>query len=103
MSWSITIARIAGSEIRIHLTFLLLLAWIGIAQYSAGGADAAIDSIVFVIAVFACVVLHELGHVVRVILDAGLGEPGIGFCARIAVVKTEGRRVAIPAPATEHL
>jgi len=62
MSWSITIARIAGSEIRIHLTFLLLLAWIGIAQYSAGGAGAAIDSIVFVIAIFACVVLHELGH-----------------------------------------
>jgi hypothetical protein len=31
MSRSITIARIAGSEIRIHLTFLLLLAWIGIA------------------------------------------------------------------------
>jgi Zn-dependent protease/CBS domain-containing protein len=62
MSWSITIARIAGSEIRIHLTFLLLLAWIGIAQYTAGGADAAIDSVVFVIAIFACVALHELGH-----------------------------------------
>ena len=64
MSWSITIARIAGSEIRIHLTFLLLLAWIGIAQYSAGGADAAVDSAVFIIAVFACAVLHELGHAV---------------------------------------
>jgi stage IV sporulation protein FB len=62
MSWSITIARIAGSEIRIHLTFLILLAWIGIAQYMAGGADAALDSIAFVIAVFACVALHELGH-----------------------------------------
>ncbi len=62
MSWSITIARIAGSEIRIHLTFLILLAWIGIAQYMAGGADAALDSIAFVVAVFACVALHELGH-----------------------------------------
>lgn len=62
MSWSITIARIAGSEIRIHLTFLILLAWIGIAQYLAGGAGAALDSIAFVIAIFACVVLHELGH-----------------------------------------
>ena len=62
MSWSITIARIAGSEIRIHLTFLILLAWIGIAQYMAGGADAAVDSIAFVVAVFACVALHELGH-----------------------------------------
>jgi len=62
MSWSITIARVAGSEIRIHLTFLLLLAWIGIAQYLAGGADAAVDTILFVVAVFACVALHELGH-----------------------------------------
>jgi Zn-dependent protease/CBS domain-containing protein len=62
MSWSITVARVAGSEIRIHLTFLLLLAWIGIAQYLQGGADAAIDSVLFVIAVFACVALHELGH-----------------------------------------
>jgi Zn-dependent protease/CBS domain-containing protein len=64
MSWSVTIARIAGSEIRIHVTFLLLLAWIGIAQYMAGGTNAAIDGIAFIIAVFACVVLHELGHAV---------------------------------------
>jgi Zn-dependent protease/CBS domain-containing protein len=64
MSWSITIARVAGSEIRIHLTFLLLLAWIGIAQYMAGGTNAAIDGIAFIVAVFACVVLHELGHAV---------------------------------------
>lgn len=28
----------------------------------AGGADAAVDTIVFVVAVFACVALHELGH-----------------------------------------
>ncbi len=62
MSWSITIARIAGSEIRIHVTFLLLLAWIGIAQYSQGGTNAAIDGVAFIIAVFTCVVLHELGH-----------------------------------------
>jgi len=62
MSWSITIARVAGSEIRIHLTFLILLAWIGIAQYLAGGADAALDSVLFIVAVFACVALHELGH-----------------------------------------
>lgn len=62
MPWSITVARIAGSEIRIHLTFLILLAWIGIAQYTAGGASAALDSVLFIVAAFACVVLHELGH-----------------------------------------
>src|SRR5262245_27974868 len=62
MRWSVTIARVAGSEVRIHITFLLLIAWIGIASYRSGGADAAVDSVLFVIAVFACVALHELGH-----------------------------------------
>jgi len=64
MSWSITIGRIAGTEIRIHITFLLLLAWIGFAEYSTGGSGAAIDGILFILAVFACVVLHELGHAI---------------------------------------
>ena len=62
MPWSITIARIAGSEIRIHVTFLLLLAWFGIGEYVQGGAAAAVDMIAFILAVFACVLLHELGH-----------------------------------------
>jgi Zn-dependent protease/CBS domain-containing protein len=62
MPWSITIGRVAGSEIRIHLTFLLFLAWIGIAEYSQGGAGAALNGVLFIVAVFACVVLHELGH-----------------------------------------
>jgi stage IV sporulation protein FB len=64
MPWSITIARVAGSEIRVHLTFLLLLAWIGIDDYQQGGIAAAVDGVVFTLAVFACVVLHELGHAV---------------------------------------
>ena len=62
MSWSVSLGRVAGSDIRIHLTFLLLLAWIGIVHWQQGGAAAALDGIVFVIAVFACVTLHELGH-----------------------------------------
>jgi Zn-dependent protease/CBS domain-containing protein len=64
MSWSVTIGRVGGSEIRIHLTFFILLAWIGIAQYLYGGTAAAVDGVAFIIAVFACVVLHELGHAV---------------------------------------
>ncbi len=64
MSWSLTIARVAGSEIRIHITFLLLLAWIGIATALSGGTAAGIEAVVFVVAIFACVVLHELGHAI---------------------------------------
>lgn len=62
MPWSITVARVAGSEIRIHLTFFLLLAFVGLEDYQQGGAAAALRGIVLVLAVFACVVLHEFGH-----------------------------------------
>lgn len=62
MSWSFPIGRLLGSEIRIHVTFFLLLAWIGIAHYQQGGTAAAVDGILFIIAIFACVVAHEFGH-----------------------------------------
>jgi stage IV sporulation protein FB len=62
MSWSVTLLRVGGTEIRIHLTFLLLLAWIGIAYYVSGGPEAAVYGIALILAIFACVVLHELGH-----------------------------------------
>jgi Zn-dependent protease/CBS domain-containing protein len=61
--WSWTIGRIAGIDIQVHATFLLLLAWIAYAQYqSVGTASAALSGVVFMLAVFASVVLHELGH-----------------------------------------
>lgn len=62
MSWSIPLGRVFGSEIRIHLTFLILLAWIGVAAGLEGGAAAAVEGVGFILAVFACVTLHELGH-----------------------------------------
>lgn len=63
MGWSLTIGRIAGTEIRLHVTFLLFLAWIGIADYLAGGTAAALDSMAFISLVFLCVTLHEFGHI----------------------------------------
>jgi stage IV sporulation protein FB len=62
MAWSFTIARIFGSEVRIHVTFFLLLLWIGVAHYQQGGMPAAIQGVVFILALFACVVAHEFGH-----------------------------------------
>lgn len=63
MGWSLTIGRIAGTDIRLHLTFLLFLVWIGLSDYLQRGTAAAVDSIVFMLLVFLCVTLHEFGHI----------------------------------------
>src|SRR5208282_3770831 len=39
MSWSLNIGSVAGTAIRIHVTFLLFLAWIFGVEYIAGGAQ----------------------------------------------------------------
>lgn len=63
MRWSITIGRIAGTAVKIHITFILFLAWIAFSAWNRGGAAAALDSTLFIVLLFACVVLHEFGHI----------------------------------------
>lgn len=62
-AWSISLGRVAGTEVRIHLTFLLLLGWIAISAGASEGQAAALDAVALLLAVFACVLLHEFGHV----------------------------------------
>lgn len=62
MTWSFPIGHLLGSELRVHATFFLLLAWIGAAAWIASGPVAALINVVFVLALFACVVAHEFGH-----------------------------------------
>ncbi len=62
MGWSLPIFRIAGIQLRIHVTFLLLIAWLAFGYYSAGGSAVAASRVIFVLLLFACVVLHEFGH-----------------------------------------
>ncbi|PDT81410.1 site-2 protease family protein [Sinorhizobium sp. BJ1] len=63
MGWSFRIGTIAGTALRVHVTFALLLVWIWVMHYRAGGTAAALEGIAFVLAVFACVILHEFGHI----------------------------------------
>ena len=63
MPWALTIGRFGETAIRIHVTFLLFLVWIWAAYYRMGGSQAAWEGVVFVALLFACVLLHELGHV----------------------------------------
>jgi stage IV sporulation protein FB len=63
MSWSFPIGTVKGTVIRVHLTFFLLLLWIGGSGYALGGAGAAVASLTFILLLFLCVLLHEFGHV----------------------------------------
>ncbi len=63
MTWSITLGRIAGTAVRIHVTFLIFLAWIGLSALQRGGTEVALQNVVFIALIFLCVLLHEFGHI----------------------------------------
>jgi len=63
MSWSWKMTRIAGIDVYVHWTFLLLVAWIaGIHAIQGDSLQNTLQGIGLVLAVFACVVAHEFGH-----------------------------------------
>ena len=63
MKWSWKFTRIAGIDIYIHATFLLLIYLVGISYWKEHGTvEAVISGISFILALFGCVVLHEFGH-----------------------------------------
>lgn len=63
LGWSIAVARIGGTEVRIHVTFLLLLLWIGIAGWARAVGPSLWIEFLFILLLFACVLIHEFGHV----------------------------------------
>ncbi len=63
MRWSWKLAEIAGIGVYMHATFLLLIGWVILIHWTQGqGLSEALAGVGFVLAIFACVVLHELGH-----------------------------------------
>ncbi len=61
MKWSINAGRIFGIKFRIHATFFLLLLYVFLSDIKEGFGQAGL-SVLFVCAIFACVVIHELSH-----------------------------------------
>lgn len=62
MRWSVRLARVAGIEVRLHLTFLLLLAWLGLTFLAQAGPAGAARGLGYVLGLFGSVLLHEFGH-----------------------------------------
>jgi Zn-dependent protease/CBS domain-containing protein len=64
MSWSFRLGTILGIPIRIHFTFLVILGLLAINEASLSGVLAGLSSLLFIVLLFGCVLLHELGHCV---------------------------------------
>jgi len=64
MSWSIKLFRVKGIEIKVHLTFVLILIWAA-ARWGVtmnGGPTGALYGVLVILLLFVCVTIHELAH-----------------------------------------
>jgi Zn-dependent protease len=63
MKWSLKLGKLFGIDVYLHFTFLLLLTFLGFYFWrTTHDVVAALDGVAFIVALFGCVVLHELGH-----------------------------------------
>lgn len=107
MKGSLRIARIAGIGVFIHWTFVLIIAWVLFVSYRSGHSAAqAVQDVIFVLSIFVCVVLHELGHAMAA-RSFGIGTKDItllpiGGIARLERMPTEPAQelvIALAGPA----
>src|SRR5258708_1342442 len=113
-NWSIPAGRIFGVEIRIHLSFLLLLFFVGLSEQATHIATNPVRGTALVAIIFGSVVLHELGHALvgrrsgvppRAILLLAMGGVTIFEEAQPAVPGNWRRdaRIAIAGPAVNFV
>jgi Zn-dependent protease/CBS domain-containing protein len=63
MRWSWKIGEVAGIGLYVHATFWLLIAFVFLLNWSGGqGLAEALYGAAFVLVIFGCITLHELGH-----------------------------------------
>jgi len=63
MNASLNLGTYAGIHVRVHWSFALLIGFILYSGFAAGGSAVnVLFDVLFILALFACVVLHEFGH-----------------------------------------
>ncbi|MBK6566127.1 MAG: site-2 protease family protein [Saprospiraceae bacterium] len=63
MNYSLQLGKISGIKIQVHWTFILIIGWIVYVNLQAGANPAQLVwAVMFVLTLFVCVLLHELGH-----------------------------------------
>jgi Zn-dependent protease/CBS domain-containing protein len=107
MKWSWKVGKFAGIDVYVHATFILLLMWIAVMHWMAEhSVVATLDGVVFMLALFGSVLLHEFGHALTA-RAYGIGTRDItllpiGGVSRIEKVPDEPVReliVAVAGPA----
>jgi stage IV sporulation protein FB len=64
MSWSIKLFKVRGIDVKVHLTFVLILIWAAYrwSNNTGAGLQGALFGVVATLLLFVAVTLHELGH-----------------------------------------
>jgi Zn-dependent protease len=63
MKWSWKLGEVAGIDVYMHATFVLLIGWVALSHWQEAHSLAVVVSgVAFILALFGCVLLHELGH-----------------------------------------
>ena len=106
MRWSLKVGQLAGTVVYVHVTFFVLLAWIGlVGGLQKGSVAAAAAAVGFTTTLFGCVVLHEFGHTfmarrfgirTRDIVLFPFG--GVGRLERIPEVPSQELLIALAGP-----
>jgi len=106
MRTSLYIGRPFGIKVTVHWTFFILIAYIVYINIKNGSSFAEmIESVLFVLTIFGCVILHELGHSLAAkrygIITKGITLLPIGGVASLTKIPEEPRKelfVAIAGP-----
>jgi len=63
MKWQWKLGRFADIDVYVHATFLLLIGWVGYSHWLENRLwSEVLTGVLFILALFLCVVLHEYGH-----------------------------------------
>jgi Zn-dependent protease/predicted transcriptional regulator len=63
MRWTLRLGSIAGIRVELHVTFLLFVGWVAISGgLLSANPERALREVGLLLAIFGCVLLHELGH-----------------------------------------
>jgi Zn-dependent protease/CBS domain-containing protein len=63
MKWQWKLARIAGIDVYMHATFLLLIGWVAFSHWTEQQSwSAVLSGVFFILLLFVFVVMHEYGH-----------------------------------------